>query len=384
MGFDEQAAYRFSVSDDRDIAPFFAGRRREIRKFDDALDGLTPDRRATVFRIYQGAPGCGKTSLLNHLREHHAGEALFVKVGREDLRSMDTLAACVRAAFVSALSERSQVAIQAGTELAHRLKLGDLIDKVGATYTAKAARKNKLVLYMDEAQRIQPSESDGLVELHTNGLGFPSVLLLTGLGYTADGLSKAGVSRLSDEAVTNMGAMSDYECAESTAKMLRKHGAVGSDGGRQRAAETVAKLSRGWPQHLYGAQKALCRELLRTNGVLERVDWDRVRLGSDRTRRDYYNARLSNTVLDMVPAATARIVDKMIEIRPGRMFEVEGVCEEVIAGMGLDKDPKFRTNAEEFAKALVERGVLGINPDGQYDVAIPSMLEYMTAMSRPA
>lgn len=85
----------------------------------------------------------------------------------------------------------------------------------------------------------------------------------------------------------------------------------------------------------------------------------------------------------MVPAATARIVAKVTEAHPRGMYELEGVCEVVIADMGLDKDPRFRTNAEQFAEALVERGVLAIADGGSYDVATPSMLDYLNEVSRP-
>ena len=56
-----------------------------------------------------------------------------------------------------------------------------------------------------------------------------------------------------------MGAMAEDECAESTRNML---GAVRANGDREHAGQVVAALSLGWPQHLKGAQSALCRGLL--------------------------------------------------------------------------------------------------------------------------
>ncbi len=53
------------------------------------------------------------------------------------------------------------------------------------------------------------------------------------------------------------------------------------------------------------------------------------------------------------------------------------------AGMGLDQDPKFRSDAEEFAIALLERGVVAITHGGSYDVAIPSMLDHLNEVARP-
>ena len=263
------------------------------------------------------------------------------------------------------------------------IKPGD--DKVRNFIADHATRDKKVVLFMDEAQVFGEEQQPGLVLLHTTGLGFPTVAMLAGLSHTSGRLrSIGGLSRLADNAIINMGAMSESECIESTALLLDACGAIGDSSGRQQWCRAVARLSQGWPQHLSGSQRALCRELLRTEGVLAEVDVGVVRSESGRTRRDYYQIRLSDTVLDMVPAATARIVAKVTERRPDRMYELEGVCEEVIVDMGLDKDTRFRTNAEQIAKALVERGVLAIADGGSYDVAIPSMLDYLHEVSRPA
>ncbi len=381
MAFDIQRAHAFSVSDDRDTALFFAGRDHEIQKFRDALDRMAPERRATVFRVFQGAPGCGKTSLLNHLMSNSSEDSLFIGIGKDDMASRAAMDSRVGDAIASAHSAGMRIAVRGGEDFAKRFKMDRFIDEAKKAYAEHKAKATRIVLYMDEAQFIEPSEKDGLRELHTNGLGFPSVLLLTGLGHTADKLSKASISGLSNMAVTNMGPLTGDQCAESTRKLLDEFGA---DGEREPAAEMVAGFAYGWPQHLCGAQQALCKELEldRVNGDLGKVDYKRVRDESDKNRRNYYDARLSGSALDMVPAATAQIVTKVRESRPRRMFDLEGVCENEIENMGLDKVSRFRTTPEEFSNALVERGVLAINPDGWYDVAIPSMAEWLRSKAR--
>ena len=71
MRFDAPRAHQLLRQRDRDDAPFFAGRRAEIQRFDDALaevGGRREHDNAATFLVYQGAPGCGKTSLMHHLR----------------------------------------------------------------------------------------------------------------------------------------------------------------------------------------------------------------------------------------------------------------------------------------------------------------------------
>ena len=382
MAFDGELARKILRRGDRDSAPFFAGREFEIGRFDDALAELDDfDQFSTqaVFRIYQGAPGCGKTSLIRHLRKIRSTDiGLFVDIQLEELRSISALSERVR----RVAEDQAPARIKAGAKflqaLASSLRMEGSGTELRNIMTDRTAKRTKIVLHMDEAQVVEPSAQPGLLMLHTRGLGVPCACVLTGLSNTADRLSNIdGLSRLSTDVVVNMGAMSLEECAESARMMLDECGVIGCDADKERAAMSVAELSHGWPQHLHGAQTALCGELLRTDGSLDAVDWERVRSESDRSRHEYYHRRLFNTVLDMVPEATAQIVAKVRQQHPRRLFDLEGLCEAEMARMGLDKEPMFRATPEKFATALVERGVLAIAPAGWYDVAIPSMGEWI-------
>ena len=70
MRFDSNQTRKFIDLGDRDIAPFFASRDAEIRHFESSFNTLDwSAKRTAAFRIFQGAPGCGKTSLVEHLRQ---------------------------------------------------------------------------------------------------------------------------------------------------------------------------------------------------------------------------------------------------------------------------------------------------------------------------
>ena len=388
MAFDSEQARRFIDLGDRDFAPFFAGRAAEIRHFESSFNTLTwKEKRSAAFRIFQGAPGCGKTSLVQHLRHLYADDVLFVDIDDEDLVSKESLTRQIREKALSFGSLRGGLAAFAqmvGTYLRVTRPGSDEVRNFVADH---ATRDKKVVLFMDEAQVFGEDQQPGLVLLHTTGLGFPTVALLAGLSHTAGRLrSIGGISRLAANAVINMGAMSESECVDSTGLLLDACGVIG----RQfRAGSNWCRTVARFVAWLAAAPERLATGPMSRATTHRRAYWTEVDLGvvrseSDRTRRDYYQIRLSDTVLDMVPAATARIVAKVTETRPDRMYELEGVCEEVIVDMGLDKDTRFRTNAEQIAKALVERGVLAIADGGSYDVAIPSMLDYLHEVSRPA
>ena len=224
---------------------------------------------------------------------------------------------------------------------------------------------------MDEAHLIGQTEQPGLLRLHAYGLGVPVVCLFTGLSHTADRIgSVAGLTRLASNAVVNMDTMSKDESVESTSMMLDQLGVA--DAGSE-AAELVAALSHGWPQHLHGAQTALCRELLRVQGVLRAVNAAELRSESDRRRHEYYDRRLSGSVLGGWRALASGIVARARAERPATPPALTKLCRNEIERLGLDNNPDFEVTPKEFATALVERGVLSFTSDRRCDVAIPSM-----------
>ena len=121
MPFDRDLATELLKSRDRDTARFFAGRRDEIRAFDDAADEAGQSEQA-IFRIYQGAPGCGKTSLAAHLAETRADRLLFVKLRPKDL--IDDNAMSVRILGVTAIAALSRMAVSALTRTGQARQAG--------------------------------------------------------------------------------------------------------------------------------------------------------------------------------------------------------------------------------------------------------------------
>ena len=373
MAFDRELADELLEERDRDTARFFAGRNDEIRRFDAAVRESGSSKQV-VFRIYQGAPGCGKTSLVDRLRQIRAEGVLFVDVGKKHLASDDALAQRVRDAAIAAGSTGSKIAAAALRAIGSRLRMQPVGDALGNALVDKTVDKTTIVFHLDEAQLIAKSEQPTLVGLHTHGMGVPAVCLFTGLGHTEDTfLGIGGLSRLADNAVVDMGAMSNGECANSTRMMLDELSVVGDESQYNRAAQMTAALSFGWPQHLHCAQQALCRELLQTDGVLEDVRVENVREEADQRRQSYYERRLRGTVLNVRRNLTALVVERVGKERPADRIALADLCEDEIQRSGLADNPNFGATSGEFAAALVEQGVLAFAPDCRYDLAIPSM-----------
>lgn len=255
--------------------------------------------------------------------------------------------------------------------------------RAARNYLAKqfAAKGKVIVLHVDEAQTVSQAEGPVLKALHTIGLDVPVVCMFTGLSTTADSIGKLdGLSRPSDNAIVNMGAMADEECDESTRMMLGKLRVVGTEDQRESLARMVTGLSFNWPQHLHCAQMAVCRELLRTDGVIREVDVDAVRSETDQRRGDYYHRRLAGTMLNAAGGTlTVAVVKRTMAMDkpPADEVALADICGEEMRRTGLDTNPNFKSTPSEFASLLLERGVLATGRDGRYGVAIPSMARWL-------
>ena len=377
MAFNDELATALLLDDDRDVARFFAGRQAEKKVFTDAVT-LAGRRSQALFRIFQGAPGCGKTSLAAHLRETEAANALFVDLGVEDLVDHEALARRVRHVAGRAAPKWTRLASAGVEALGARLNgapVAEVANGVGAERTVGQAT---IVLHVDEAQMIDETAQNVLVRLHTRGMGVPTVCLFTGLSHTETRIRGLdGLSRLASNAAVNMGPMVDTECAESTRMMLDALGTDGTPEEKDRAARLAAKLSFGWPQHLFCAQQALCRELANANGTLSRVDTAKVRIEAQEHRHRYYQGRLDGTALGDWPVLVAGIAAKAMQEQPATQPALARLCISEVERLELHEDPLFRTSAEEFAELTVHNGVLCFSADRHYTVAIPSMARWL-------
>ena len=377
MAFDRDLANELLVDDDRDHARFFAGRAVEIESFDGALDQASRKQQA-VFRIYQGAPGCGKTSLASHLRAHRA-DVLFVALDNEDPgqpgRADRANQGRSRRHCQFGLVRITATALRGVAEALKATSVSERIDKRAG---ALARRGKTVVLHLDEAQTVSEREADVLRGLHGRGLGARCVCLFTGLSHTEDRVrSLDGLSRLARNATINMGRMADVECAASTTVMLETLGVEASEAQRRKAVGVVVEESHGWPQHLFCAQQVLCRELLRTNGDLGDVDLDRLRAESKAARHAYYAGRLNYGELARWPTLVAAVAGQVMREQTNTEPGLTKLCRAEIGRMKLDEDQDFTAKPLDFVRQMVEKGVLSFAPDGRYIVPIPSMLTWL-------
>ena len=377
MAFQKERAARFANIKDRDWAPFFTGRREEIAQFDLALEETrtlsAQGMEDGVFRIYQGTPGCGKTSLLRELRRLHP-ELLFVNIREKHLVSEDALLKQIQDSALLARFKHDK-AISAAEAVLELFRMKEMGKALRTTVSEHLSTKTEVVLYSDEAQKLGSAQRPGLTVLHENELGMPVTVILAGLSHTSERLrSIEGLSRLAVNSEVNMGAMLDNECVESTLNMLDD---FGIEHGPQmaRTCEDVARMSRGWPQHLNRAQTALSVQLLETDGDLTAVDMTKVEHRSDQDRASYYAARLEGSILGQRPELVSALVWRLHKDQPSDPLDFQDMCAEEINRFQLANRRGF--DPEKYSQAMLERGVLSKDGNNRYVVAIPSMAKWL-------
>ena len=387
-----------ALGEDRDVAPFFVGRRAEIAAFEGAVVA-SKAKAQTVFRIFQGAPGCGKTSLLTHLHATAPDHRVFVPLVDDDaLTSTRAFASCIDAAVAS---DPAAWAKALGPVLRTAGKLGNLFvpgsssvaeavagsaEKIATTWNNEEAAKRlqnlELVLVCDEAQALNENHESVLRMLHKSGIqgGISSVLALAGLSHTAATLGEMeGLSaRLSQNAVVNMGMLDEAECVESTRMMLARCGVGGTDDQHEEAARLVGPMAHRWPQHLACAHAALANELIRVDRNLERIDFNAVNRETTAARHTYYGKRLANHPVLQDGPFTARLVGMVHETAIALDWKLAEVCEAALQHPDTPARLQARGDAEELAKAVVAKGIVGQMGDAEpYEACIPSMATWL-------
>ena len=292
----------FHAAGDRVRPPVFVGREDELMRINwraVRLGSVDGDKQGFT-AIVQGPPGAGKTALMREFASRMNAAApekgrriAAAVVPVRDLDQDADAAAC-------AIAENTPLALEEAPPLPQRmldiwrgaLKKGggrtfgtwprdrleaDVLREAlhlprnGSPDSCLRALSRRLwrdrlaiVLCVDEAQNIQPSSRAGkfLRAIHENLDQLPIMTLAFGLPDTREQLGKAGLSRLADGSVTQLGCLSEAESAEMITKNLDAIGLSGVPGALLRGAACPGRGPLAGPRG--GIRKSLPQR--RTDG----------------------------------------------------------------------------------------------------------------------
>ena len=312
--------------------PFFYGRDAEYDVFRDAADSLRSGHVGGGTMVFQGAPGAGKSALMQECMEavkrHSTPDDpwVAVSVNPETLQcAVQTIRLIVRAANTE--SERLSKAAP-GTiagKLEEYLTLGRNLYRelsqrgVGAagfsvggkpqaadmlasnqlsesvfTDCAPLLEKFHIVVFVDEAQNTPVADTtQGVMDcLHRDSKGIPLVVAFFGLSDSEQVLRRCGLSRFADKRLVNLEPLSMEDASGSFRRMLDAY-YTGDVEEKAVWANALAELSQGWPQHINRIGVA-AGQVIRTNkGRLERDLLSQALDKGTERKNDYYAGRLA-------------------------------------------------------------------------------------------
>ena len=426
---DLQGLEEFSHMPDRDEAPFLTGRDGEMRLIDrlcrNALGKVTAGKEASsMTALLQGAPGAGKTSILNHLIDRWRKDAenapYVVKIKPADLEDEAELAVAIIEAVRPGASlvwrtehtaGRTGRAGFSGTGM--ELADGTIVqpgprslNNILSTLRGDRIKgpnwiwDRPIVLMVDEIQSLQPPVASMIQSLHTGLHGLPLVPLFAGLGDSLSVIERfASGSRLTADNVMRLGSLQPEQAASVAHRMFRTYDVRGSDAARRQWTDWAVDVSDAWPQHLHNALRAMARGLLRTRGRLDDVDAGQVHEQERNLRLAVYRRRLSDPMKDArrLVAAVMRDCspgtdgygpyqdDMLASIRRHRRFgdRPEDVSWELPkhppqtprAGQPMDED--------SFLRHLIHRGSLHEREDGGFECPIPTFRDFLVHRGNP-
>lgn len=323
---------KFARRGDRNDPPNFVGRKEIIERVVQDVEECKQNTsgRECFTSVIQGAPGSGKTSLLNEIEKQmqedpgSIGELLIVVPMRwEQLSS----ASRVASALIDAYSERHRYLSEnvtttkgwlAGFKGAgvrketttHNMTIEEQVQADERPWPAVIdtlpldLKNSVFLLLIDEAQNIEScgreSGKNSLVTNLHDGFqatdGLKIVPVFAGLSDTASVLAMRGASRLRDSTIP-LSRLMDDETEDIVTRWLQ-HPSFGFEGlfsksDVDRVSKMIAVASEGWPRHINAYLRGLASSVLtHTSNKGMTVDLGEAIERGHESRLIYYGDRL--------------------------------------------------------------------------------------------
>ena len=369
------ALVHFMEERDRGKASIFVGREAELahvqgcinrllRRQDEAAPG------ADLTTVIQGAPGAGKSALLEKIAEDWplGGQGQAVAVSLDPgLLTLST------PEFLDAVIARTERVPGIMQILQRYFKLKSLsVAGVSIEVSAESSASSgkppvPIILLFDEIQtKLRDSASsqsreqlaDNLRLLHTGHHNAPMFPVYGGLANSADLLRAAGLTRLAMGSELTLPGFSDEEMDELMARFVERHlsSAPPSKTTLDHWTDALRRDSQGWPMHCRNFLIALCEQIRLKDWRSQAVNLDTVHIHAHRLRCAWYEQRMQGAL-------------------EGRYALVSTVLEEIrrYGGMGkLDITDAIARAHQEHSSRNFSRGSLpeGMTAEKAFDAML--------------
>ncbi len=359
------------VIPDRGPTPYFHGRTEIIDTFNRYINHYKSKQKGGTTFLIQGAPGAGKTALLDVLSaEARPQNWKVVSIKVKDLHDPISMAQSLGESYVMDKQYTANVGI-------HGFGGGYSRDVAGYSSVDGLLKEETpeegLILVLDEAQYLinlneTPSEKhvarDTLKIIHNGELGKPAMLLTAGLSTSESALRSLGISRFVRDCAVGLGALGTESERAVIRDWLVKEG--GAKGDPTLWIDTIAKKCHGWPQHILSYMDPAVAYLEAHD---HRMTDEGLRIVLEKGhdfRVDYYETRAREFSLQQ-----RRVIGSFIaKYQPDEYFEKEDLMAILDAKYGQEP-------ASKFFNDLLHSGILHKQDGGVYGVPIPSMQTWL-------
>ncbi len=354
---------------DRGKAKYFHGRNQILDNFDRLVKDSMDTQTGSTFLI-QGAPGAGKTALLDVISKRAEEKKWKVaKVSIEDLYTPASMAQSLGKSYTIDHEQAAKVGV--------KFIEGGYVRSVAGHATPKEilrnlAPKEGLILVLDEAQYLinlkkTPTEQtrarDTLDVIHNGDVGRSVILLGAGLGMSKASFRSLGISRFKGGCFVELGALGKEAEGRVLRDWLVKEGRAKGDPAPW--IDAIAQKTHGWPQHITAYGDAAAKQIQHERGEMTSAGLAVVqRVGAER-REAYYEHRTEG-VSGKERCSLARLI-QTVPINNG--MDRRDIVEFLSREYG-------EVEAKDLFQRAVERGVLH-SQKGAYTIPIPSMQTWL-------
>ena len=371
----------------RDFALFFSGREDVLSHLVDRASlamsllvnhGIFPSGLTT---IVQGCPGIGKTSLMRRLVQICNQD--FEKNRTTGTMPLPIVVKSTEATDIKSIINRGLSADSSGPEMRWATGLGqDLVEKAKSTTTlgefldvvAPALKGRPLFVLVDEIQNADQRNREFLNALHM-GIGawkVPVVPIYFGLSSAQSRFDGLGLTRLSDDAIINLGLLTSDDCKQSFHAMLDEYRVERTEE-TDNWVDVMVEDCQYFPHHLTLALRATATILLETNGTTPSNRLEDAREYARSQRKEFYQRRIADSLL--TPPDVVSEVAKNFQLNPtyfgGDILSASNALIETLdTTKGISATQEV---AVEMINDMIHRGLLQFDPlTSCYSIPIPS------------
>ena len=431
-----EALKNFISDQDKKYPPTFVGRKDIIKTIRDMSELVYMKYKNDSFQpaatqLVHGAPGAGKSSLLQHLQKavawkdfkdiygtsrpdplvlYLAGPARFT-----DLNSFGhELKTCLTDGHRRSLSTIKKTITEGSAGIGSYIKFGRAVeshnefhDPIEAIIRDRSIKWNRpLIIAIDEFQNIRgdwnKKENQGshlhvevLHKLHDGSYGKPIMLVLGGLCNVPDRLFQFGITRLPDENNHPIGAFKrgleendDDETTELIEAWIEKFKIP--EGPWQEEILQMAEEGSHWPMHIHNSLRALSKEIVDNEGNMSHLNLKRVRENAAQRRISYYRKRINPQLREseyLLASVMKKIPAYGEQVSKMKIFDIVESIEKTISHPP-SKSPSWRLpyrieNAMKYAELLIHQGLIQMQEDHCYYCPIPSLKSYVLEHCSP-